>query len=382
MDQTLIGVIGSSHKPDEKRAPIDVAHLPLIEPELRARMVFQRGYGERFGVSDAEIEAQGVGGLRTTDELYESCGIVLLAKPTAEDLPSFRDGQVLWGWPHCVQGETITQCAIDKHLTLIAWEAMSLWNGDVRGLHVFHKNNELAGYCAVLHALTLQGRTGSYGKPLRAAVIEFGLTARGAVHGLRAMGVQDITCFTQRPTGDLPGTIGGVRYRRFARADERGDTVACDTGRPMAEELAAFDVVVNGIFQDTDAPLFFLRDADLPRLAPGSLVVDVSCDEGLGFEFARPTSFRAPTFEVGDRVVYYGVDHTPSWLWRASTTEISLALLPYLPTILGGRSAWKRDPVIERAIEIEGGHVRNPKILSRQHRSPLYPHERLRDPSP
>lgn len=377
MDTTLMGVIGSSHKPDEKRAPIDVAHLPLIAPDLRARLFFQRGYGERFGVSDAEIEAQGVGGVLPTDALYDRCGTILLAKPTAPDLPWFQEGQVLWGWPHCVQGETITQAAIDKRLTLIAWEAMNLWNGDVRGLHVFHKNNELAGYCAVMHALTLQGNTGRYGTPLRAAVIEFGLTARGAVHGLQAMGVQDITCFTQRAPEDLPGTIGGVTYRRFARTDGSGDTVVVDTGRPMAEELSAFDVVVNGVFQDTDAPLFFARNADLPRFAPGSLVVDVSCDEGLGFEFAKPTSFRAPTFEVGDRVVYYGVDHTPSWLWRASTTEISKALLPYLPTILGGPEAWRQDLVVDRAIEIEQGRIRNPKILSRQRRSPEYPHAQL-----
>ena len=76
-----------------------------------------------------------------------------------------RDGQVLWGWPHCVQDEEITQLSIERRLTLIAFEAMNYWNADGSfGLHVFHKNNELAGYCSVLHALGLIGTTGEYGR--------------------------------------------------------------------------------------------------------------------------------------------------------------------------------------------------------------------------
>ena len=60
----------------------------------------------------------------------------------------------LWGWPHCVQDTQLTQLAIDRRLTLIAFEAMNHWTRDGRfRLHVFHKNNELAGYCSVLHAL-------------------------------------------------------------------------------------------------------------------------------------------------------------------------------------------------------------------------------------
>ena len=67
-----------------------------------------------------------------------------------------REGQVLWGWPHCVQDAEITQLAIDRRLTLIAFEAMNHWASDGSfSLHVFHKNNELAGYCSVLHALQL-----------------------------------------------------------------------------------------------------------------------------------------------------------------------------------------------------------------------------------
>ncbi|MGH3192466.1 MAG: hypothetical protein ACRDOL_35505 [Streptosporangiaceae bacterium] len=96
---------------------------------------------------------------------------------------------MLWGWPHCVQDYAVTQLGIDRRLTLIAWEAMNYWTADGSfGVHVFHMNNELAGYCSVLHSLQLLGTTGAYGRRVRAAVISFGATARGAVTALTALG--------------------------------------------------------------------------------------------------------------------------------------------------------------------------------------------------
>ena len=94
-----------------------------------------------------------MGGLRSREELIAECDIVVLPKPLHEDVAALRSGQVLWGWPHCVQDTGLTQLAIDQRLTVIAWEAMNHWTRDgAFSLHVFHKNNELAGYCSVLHA--------------------------------------------------------------------------------------------------------------------------------------------------------------------------------------------------------------------------------------
>ena len=94
----------------------------------------------------------------------------------------------------------------------------------------------------------------------------------------------------------------------------------------------------------------------------------------MGFSWARPTTFADPTFLVGDHVLYYAVDHSPSYLWDAATWEISEALLPFLPTVMAGPEAWEVNPTIRRAIEIRGGEIQNPAILSFQGRSPLHPH--------
>ena len=377
MDQLTLGVMSQSAKENEHRRPIHPQHLDRIDPALRSRIFLEHGYAERFGVSDDRLAAS-VGGMRTRDELFAQCDVILLPKPQHADLADMRDGQTLWGWPHCVQDEKLTQLAIDRRLTLIAFEAMNHRHSDgTFALHVFHKNNELAGYSSVLHALQLVGLTGDYGRRLRAAVIGFGATARGAVTALKAHGIHDVDVLTNREVAAVASPIHSARIMHFRHDDEnpRRSQVMTEEGlAPLSVFLADHDLIVNCVLQDTDAPLTFLVDEDLPTLAPGTLIVDVSCDLGMGFSWARPTSFEDPMFTVGDNVHYYGVDHTPSYLWDSATWENSEALLPYLPVVMAGGDGWDADETIRRAIEIREGVVQNPDILSFQHRADAFPH--------
>ena len=378
MDQLTLGVISRSRKEHERRLAIHPLHLERIEPDLRERVYLEHGYGERFGVPDEQL-ARRVAGLRTRDGAPG--GMRCRPAPQAAaggPRASMREGQVLWGWPHCVQDEQITQLSIDRRLTLIAFEAMNYWSADGSfSLHVFHKNNELAGYCSVLHALELIGTTGDYGRRLRAAVISFGATGRGAVTALNAHGVNDVDVLTHRDINAVASPIHSARMVRFERdaADPGRCHALCESGQvPLAAFLAEHDIVVNCVLQDTDAPLMFVTGDDLDSFSPGSLIVDVSCDEGMGFSWARPTSFAEPMLEVGNNVRYYGVDHSPSYLWDSATWEISEALLPHLRPVLTGPQAWDANQTIRRAIEIRDGVIQNPRILSFQHRSPHYPH--------
>jgi alanine dehydrogenase len=379
VDQLRLGVMGRSRKENERRLPIHPLHLDRIEPDLRGRIYLERGYGDRFGVP-AEQLAPHVAGLRSRDQLIADCDVILLPKPQPQDLAELREGQVLWGWPHCVQDGSITQLAIERRLTLIAFEAMNHWTAEgAFSVHVFHKNNELAGYCSVLHALELIGSTGDFGRRLRAAVIGFGATARGAVTALNAHGVHDVHILTNRGVTAVASPIHSARMVHFEHDDSeprRSEAFTEGCRLPLATFLAEHDIVVNCVLQDTAAPLMFLIDDDLAAFAPGSLIVDVSCDEGMGFSWARPTSFDEPTFTVGNNVRYYGVDHSPSHLWNSATWEISEALLPHLRTVLAGPAAWDTDEIVRAAIEIRDGVIQNPNILFFQHRSPDYPHPR------
>jgi alanine dehydrogenase len=379
VNQLSLGVMSRSRKEHERRLPIHPLHIGRIDADLCERIYLERGYGERFGVPDDQL-APRVAGLLPRQQLIADCDVILLPKPLPPDLAELREGQVLWGWPHCVQNEEITQLAIDRRLTLIAFEAMNHWTRDgAFALHVFHKNNELAGYCSVLHALELIGTTGDYGRHLRAAVIGFGATGRGAVTALNAHGVHDVDVLTHRGVTAVASPIPSMRMVRFeADVDHPSRcTALVDSGpMPMAAFLAEHDIVVNCVLQHTDQPLMFVTGDDLDAFAPGSLIVDVSCDEGMGFGWARPTSFAEPVFTVGNNVHYYAVDHSPSHLWNSATWEISEALLPYLRPVLTGPDAWAADETIQRAIEIRDGVIQNPRILSFQRRSPEFPHNR------
>ncbi len=371
------GVIASSRKENESRVAIHPRHLERLSRQMRGRLTFERGYGERFGYDDETLERMGVG-LAGREELLASSDVVLLPKPMPEDLREMREGADLWGWPHCVQQIEITQAAIDRRLTLIAFEAMYRWRPDGgRGLHTFYKNNELAGYCSVLHALELMGVDGHYGPRRCATVLGFGSVSRGAIYALQGRGITEIEVYTQRPRHLVRDQVFGCSYGRMMRGSgDDGMAVERPDGSvaSLVEVLAGTDLIVNGTLQDTDDPLMYLLPGEQASLKSSSLIVDVSCDEGMGFEFARPTSFEEPAFRVGSGALYYAVDHTPTYLWDSATWEISEALLPYLESVLGGPDAWAAEPTIERAIEIRDGVIRNQKILSFQGRSPQPPH--------
>ena len=152
MSELTLGVVATSRKEHESRLRSTPGTSTGSIRICEAGRSWSAGTGCGTAYGDDELETK-VGGLRSREELIAECDIVVLPKPLHEDVAALRSGQVLWGWPHCVQDTGLTQLAIDRRLTVIAWEAMNHWTRDgAFSLHVFHKNNELAGYCSVLHA--------------------------------------------------------------------------------------------------------------------------------------------------------------------------------------------------------------------------------------
>lgn len=372
----VLGIPAGSRKENERRLPIHPLHFSKIDASIRRRIVLEHGYGEPFGVADHDLEPL-VGRMTSRAEVIRLADVVLLPKPQTSEISELRDGQTVWGWPHCVQDTEMTQLSIDKRLTMIAFEAMNHWASDGGfGLHVFHKNNEIAGYCSVLHALQLIGSTGDYGRKLSAVVIGFGATARGAVTALSAQGIHDVRVLTNRGVAAVGSPIHSVDIVQMdhdAAAPQLSHVITTRGRRPLAPFLAESDIIINCTLQDPEAPLIYLRTEDLPLFRPGTLIIDVSCDEGMGFSWALPTTFSDPMFDVGTGIHYYAVDHSPSYLWDSATWDISDALLPFLETVLRGPAAWEEDETISRAIEIRDGDVVNPRILSFQKRDDQYP---------
>src|ERR1700754_5196878 len=115
-----LGVISRSRKENEHRLPIHPLHLERLDADPRDSIYLEDGYGDHFGVPDAELAAS-VTGIAPREQLIAECDLILLAKPEPEDLTELRTDQVLWGWPHCVQNRELAQEAIDRRQTLIAF---------------------------------------------------------------------------------------------------------------------------------------------------------------------------------------------------------------------------------------------------------------------
>jgi hypothetical protein len=259
---------------------------------------------------------------------------------------------------------------------------MFVWtpNGTM-GRHTFYKNNEMAGYCAVIHALQLKGIDGHYGNQRKVIIFSFGAVSRGAIYALKAHGFRDITICIQRPDHEVREEVLDCHYVkvRTGREDEARMVVVERDGteRPLTELISEADIIVNGTFQETENPTDFVTESESSCLKPHSLIIDVSCDEGMGFFFAKPTSFKNPMFKF-ETIDYYAVDHTPSYLWESATRSISAALIVYMDAVLAGRRrAWQNNETIKQAICIDSGVIQNHSILTFQQRELHYPHAHI-----
>ncbi len=378
MTQLLtIGAIGTSKKENENRVAIHPKHIENIPPEVLKQITFEVGYGTRFGMEDDILAKMSSGRVAPRDELLTCFDCVLLPKPVLDDLNQIKEGSIVWGWPHCVQQEDVTQVSINRKLTLIAWEEMFSWNSaGNKVLHTFHKNNELAGYAGVNHALSLIGINGNYGNYRKAVVISFGSVSRGAVYALQGQGFHDITVYSNRPSNEVRDQLPGVTFKQM-KNDGSGNILAVKSDGstcPFAQVLTDVQIIVNGTLQDTNNPKMFVPECDSDALMRGTLIIDISCDDKMGFWCAKPTSFEDPMFETAG-LFYYAVDHSPSYYWNSASWEISKAILPFLPIVIGGPNRWKENQTILNSLEIKNGIIQNSKILSFQNREKEYPHK-------
>lgn len=370
------GLIKTSLKKYEKRVPVYPEHVKAIDPSVKRKLVVEAGYGSDYGFDDDWFVEQDIS-VCSRDEIIETCHRIILPKPVEEDLQMMRPHQIVWGWFHCVQQRNIVQVAIDRKLTLIAWEAMHQWHtcGE-KLMHIFYKNNEIAGYASVLHVLQMLGVDGFYGPRRRVNVIGYGSCSRGVIHALHGRGFNNIHVYSRRPT-HLVGYQHPDVYYHHLQADTDGNFFARNEENaivPFIDELSDADIICNCVMQDTDNPAMFVKHREVSSLKSGCIIIDVSCDEGMGFPFARPTTFADPLLCIDGRIWYYSVDHAPSYLWNAASREISKALLPYLPVVAREGNEWSQDETLKRAVEIKDGEVQNSKILSFQNRHPEFPH--------
>jgi alanine dehydrogenase len=95
-------------------------------------------------------------------------------------------------------------------------------------------------------------------------------------------------------------------------------------------------------------------------MQPGSVIIDISVDQGGCIETTRPTSYAEPTF-IWEDVVHFGVTNMPGAVPRTASQAISAALIPYLLQLV--ESDWDQRPALQKGINIRAGEVVHPALL-------------------
>jgi len=315
-----IGFVVSGKENERRRAILPRDLRQVQHPEA---LVIEQGYGRPLGIADDQYVEAGCQ-VAERGRVYE-CDIICNPKaPEPQERELFGEGQILFGWLHAVQGRAIVDFLLDRGMTGIAWEDM--YEG---GRHCFWRNNELAGSAAVYHALGYLGRVPA---GLRAALIGTGNCGRGALAQLARLGVEVIT-YDRNSVGRLPG------------------------------ELANYDLVVNAVLWDVFRTDHLIRREDLHSMSPDSMIIDISCDEGMGIESTRATTIQDPVY-VSDGVLHYAVDHTPAIFYRTASESISEVVARYLDELVVGNPG----PTLRAATAIESGQIRDQRISRFQSR--------------
>ncbi|WP_172381800.1 alanine dehydrogenase [Streptomyces sp. MNP-20] len=340
MPELTIGLTAAHRGEGGQSLPVHPQHLASLHAEVRGRLFFETGYGTPFGLTDDDL-ARVSGGVCTRRLIFSECDVVLLYKPVLEDFLDLTEGQILWGFPHFEQAGEPLRAPLERRHAVIAREPSP--DGSCNGPYappIGEQLEEMAAYGSVTHALACTGRTGRWGPPVHAVVLGDGPLGDGAVAALQAQGITGLTRVTKRFPAALDAAHDGVRTVQLV-VDDAGECHAVSTSGHLAlpDLLAQHDLIVNCLGQDADAPLPLPPLDQASPLRPGTLVVDVSREQGAGLGRVRPAAF-TPVRHGADGVQYYAADDHPSYWWNSATWMLSRAILPHLGTVASGRARW------------------------------------------
>lgn len=343
-----LGIIGASYKENEKRLPIHPKDFCKIDKIYKNHIYIDKNYGVNFGYTDDQLRPY-VADIVDKSYIYQNCDVILTLKYVKRDYQEIGSDKICWGWHHLVQNKNNVDIIIEKKLTAISIEAMF----DNTGSYILNENRIAAGYASILHALQLKGITGYLSK-LRAAVISYGYVGKGAVDGLLSMGVS-VDVYTKRHPNIVTDKRDNVRYYQYPE-------IWKDT---LLGGDEPYDIIVNCVLQDPLNPVIFLYEKDLV-INHKLYIIDISCDDGMGFDFAVSTTINNPIIKINDNVDFYGVDHSPSIYYNSISCEISKKISEYIPLIIENKI--NDNPTLKNAIEINKGIIINQTINKFQNR--------------
>ncbi|MEV0569445.1 alanine dehydrogenase [Dactylosporangium sp. NPDC049742] len=335
-----------------------VAITPAGVHELAANgheVFIEAGAGDGSSITDQEFREAGAQILPTADDTWAAGDLVLKVKePIAEEYHRMREGQVLFTYLHLAASKACTDALVDRKVTGIAYETVELTD---RSLPLLAPMSEVAGRLApqvgAYHLMRAGGGRGvllgGVSGVYAAKVVVIGAGVSGLNAAAIALGMQAEVLLLDKNISRLRGA--DAIYQGHLQ------TVASNSYEIERAVLDA-DLVIGAVLvPGAKAPKLITNDL-VKRMKPGSVLVDISIDQGGCFEDSRPTTHAEPTYRVHDSI-FYCVANMPGAVPHTSTYALTNVTLPYALELAnrGWRDALRRDPALALGLNTHDGHV-------------------------
>jgi alanine dehydrogenase len=343
-------------KDDEYRVAITPAGARELVTAGHTVLV-ERGAGEGSSIGDADYERVGATTVGDTDEVWGGAELVLKVKePVAEEYPrlGLRPGQVLFTYLHLAASRECTDALVAAGNTAIAYETVQLADGS---LPLLIPMSEVAGRMAPLVGAQHLMRPGA-GRGVLVTGVPGVRSARIVVlgAGVAGMAAATVAVGLHADVYILDRNLERLRYldHHFRGALE---TVASST-HAIEETCLEADIVIGAVLVVGARAPKLVPDSLVAQMRPGSVLVDISVDQGGCFESTHPTTHSHPTFTV-HRSVFYCVANMPGAVPHSSTHALANATLPYTLEIAsrGWRDAARDDRALALGVNVVEGAV-------------------------
>jgi len=331
-------------------------HTVLIESEA--------GLGS--GITDGEFRAAGADIIPDAAEVFRKAEMIIKVKePLEQEYTYMRKGLILFTYLHLAPLPELTGVLLEKQVSAVAYETIRLDNGC---LPLLAPMSEVAGRMSIqVGAHYLEKEAGGRGillggvdgvAPGRVVILGSGTVGTNAAHV--AVGIGAATTVMGR---------NGTRLTALKRLFHNKIKTR-QTGRENIEdELRTADLVVGAVLVPGGAAPKLVTREMLSLMQQGSVIVDVSIDQGGCVETAKPTTHSDPVYDV-DGIIHYCVANMPGAVPRTSTFALTKATLPYALAIAnrGLIPAIMDDPALKRGLNAYNGRLTNEQVAQAQGR--------------
>ncbi|HET8769309.1 MAG TPA: alanine dehydrogenase, partial [Pedococcus sp.] len=306
---------------------------------------------------DEEYVSAGAAVLGTADEVWAAADLLLKVKePIAEEYPRMRPGQVLFTYLHLAASRECTDALLERKVTGIAYETVENADGS---LPLLAPMSEVAGRLAPqvgsYHLMRQGGGRGTLmgGVPgvYAAKVVVIGAGVSGMNAAAIALGMQAEVLLLDRD-------IAKLRHADFVYQGHC-QTVASNTYE-IERAISDADLVIGAVLVPGAKAPKLVTNEQVSRMKPGSVLVDISIDQGGCFEDSRPTTHDDPTYEVHNSV-FYCVANMPGAVPHTSTYALTNVTLPYAVELAnrGWRDALRVNRPLALGLNTHDGAVTN-----------------------